>query len=526
MYDSDDSSDSDSGTSFKRGKKTKLDNSVRSPKKESNKRHSNSNSEKYAFDRKDKSDRSEKRVHKTKSSTATTSYEREEDRKRHRDGHRDEKKRNTEYEDKKRTYQRSKSNDRKSRRSRERSPHKSSSHKESSLRQKSPRDHKYDRNEDVRKRRSNTLERQKDGDNRTKRSHSNEKHDIRKNLHHNDKTSSLSSNNKEDKNSRKREENSPSREYHRKEKEEHYQRKERKHEDKRSKSPNKNHSRDHLRHSSVERNKVKENSFDAYGPALPPPNKKQKTPEIRQTKSEIPTVTKEFASKKIPIGPVLPDDYKPRNEENYDRISSDNSDEEDVIGPVIIDKSKMTERELELEKRKIQLKIEALDRRQEQIQTDQREEWMLELPSVKKVHDLGLAARQFRRGEQPDFSDRSSWTKTPNDEQKTQDKTKDHHRNIEKRRHDEATAKRDAEQEEIARKHKKIHKRDKSLLELHEKKMKKEKKKSKDEKVERKPFNRETDLQVNRFDESRKKAAIKSSHLLDDRFSSGQRKYL
>jgi hypothetical protein len=101
---------------------------------------------------------------------------------------------------------------------------------------------------------------------------------------------------------------------------------------------------------------------------------------------------------------------------------------------------------------------------------------MIELPEVKKVPDLGLGPRQFRRNEQPDFSDRSSWTKTPNDgNQKPQDKPEDHRRNAEKRRRDEAIAKRDAEQEEMARKHKKLHKRDKSLLEMHEKKLKKEK---------------------------------------------------
>lgn len=101
---------------------------------------------------------------------------------------------------------------------------------------------------------------------------------------------------------------------------------------------------------------------------------------------------------------------------------------------------------------------------------------MLELPEIKKVPDLGLGPRQFRRNEQPDFSDRTSWTKTPNDgNQKQQERPEDHRRNAEKRRRDEAIAKRDAEQEEMARKHKKLHKRDKSLLELHEKKMKKEK---------------------------------------------------
>lgn len=51
-------------------------------------------------------------------------------------------------------------------------------------------------------------------------------------------------------------------------------------------------------------------------------------------------------------------------------------------------------------------------------------------------------------------------------------------------------------------------------------------KKSKDEKPERRAFNRETDLQVNRFDESRKRSAVKSASLLDDRFGRGQKKFL
>lgn len=101
---------------------------------------------------------------------------------------------------------------------------------------------------------------------------------------------------------------------------------------------------------------------------------------------------------------------------------------------------------------------------------------MIELPEVRKVADLGLGPRQFRRNEQPDFSDRTSWTKTPNDSvHKERDRTDDKRRIAEKLRHDEAVAKRDAEQEELARKHKKLNKRDKSLLELHERKMKKEK---------------------------------------------------
>lgn len=104
---------------------------------------------------------------------------------------------------------------------------------------------------------------------------------------------------------------------------------------------------------------------------------------------------------------------------------------------------------------------------------------MLELPEVRKVSDLGLGARQFRRGEQPDFSDRTSWTKMPNEGSEVKEKDnkseKQKEREMEKRRREEAIARRDAEQDEMARKHKKLHKRDKSLLEIHEKKLKKEK---------------------------------------------------
>jgi Protein of unknown function (DUF3752) len=51
-------------------------------------------------------------------------------------------------------------------------------------------------------------------------------------------------------------------------------------------------------------------------------------------------------------------------------------------------------------------------------------------------------------------------------------------------------------------------------------------KKEKDEKPERRPFNRDTDLSANKFDEARKKSAIKKAQLLDMRFSSGGKKYL
>lgn len=47
-----------------------------------------------------------------------------------------------------------------------------------------------------------------------------------------------------------------------------------------------------------------------------------------------------------------------------------------------------------------------------------------------------------------------------------------------------------------------------------------------DEKKERRPFSRDQDLQVNRFDEAQKKSIIKKAQHLDSRFSRGEAKYL
>lgn len=43
---------------------------------------------------------------------------------------------------------------------------------------------------------------------------------------------------------------------------------------------------------------------------------------------------------------------------------------------------------------------------------------------------------------------------------------------------------------------------------------------------ERRPFDRDVDLKVNRFDEAQKKAILKKAQLLDNRFSSGESKFL
>lgn len=62
-------------------------------------------------------------------------------------------------------------------------------------------------------------------------------------------------------------------------------------------------------------------------------------------------------------------------------------------------------------------------------------------------------------------------------------------------------------------------KRADSLMSLHTKKLKEKEKAGGDAPVERRPFDRDTDLQVNKFDEAQKKRLLKKSQELNTRFS-------
>lgn len=244
-----------------------------------------------------------------------------------------------------------------------------------------------------------------------------------------------------------------------------------------------------------------------YGPALPP-SKPAPSSEARI------------------LGPTLPPAEILAKIQN-NAYSSEEDDDEDMIGPVPGSSN------YELEKRAIELKLSQLtgESSSSKTETSGREEWMLELPRVQSLTSMGLQARQFRAKERPDFSDRTSWTDTPEEREKKVKGPTDKEIKREKEREKRARhiAKRDAEQEAIVKKHKKKHKRDESLVDIHEKKLKKKKKKEerdRDGKPLRRPFDRDQDLQVNKFDEAQKKAVLKKAQLLDTRFSSGESKFL
>lgn len=271
------------------------------------------------------------------------------------------------------------------------------------------------------------------------------------------------------------------------------------------------------------------------GPSLPPHMMKMETnndalsPNV-PTKSSVKT-----------YGPSLPRDFIINSEHDVDEIAKNQlanyngvseSDGEEIIGPVLDHIANKSEAYLELEKRALELKLAKLNEyeKKDGDSIREREEWMTELPELRSIAGLGLTARQFRTKERDEIKDRSSWTETPRDrEEKQKRKSSTSHDDVVKMKHEKSERiyreRRDAEQEDAIRKHKKKHKRDESLLDIHQKKMKKNTQ-EKVESSERRPFSRDTDLNVNRFDEAQKKSILKKAQLLDTRFGSGQSKYL
>lgn len=272
-----------------------------------------------------------------------------------------------------------------------------------------------------------------------------------------------------------------------------------------------------------------ENDGNAYGPALPP-SLKGKT--SNDSKTEIDA-----------YGPQLPK-LSHSNECLSTKVQNSSSEDEDLVGPLPPQQHEMTLKQqqidLELEKRAYSIK-ERLTQQNEVEEAPKRDSWMTELPR-EKAKSFGLGPRQFNRSSGPKPKQDRSWTETPEmkakraalaasgivvpDEEKVKE-PKEEKDVLEYM----ASLKRDHDMESVANEMKKKRGTD-SLVDLHEKERCKKQKKDKqaagilESKSERRPFDRDVDLQANRFDEAAKKAMLKKARKLNDNFSSGQQKYL
>lgn len=275
---------------------------------------------------------------------------------------------------------------------------------------------------------------------------------------------------------------------------------------------------------------VEEENLEVIGPALPPHLMTRKL----QDENSSPERNQPSIGPALPPAGFIPAKHTAAGDSSESELSPfseeepDADENDDFIGPM--PGASTSKAQLELEKRALEMKLRRFDGDDAKTSNaSAREDWMLELPDIRKVADMGLGARQFRTREKLEIGDRSVWTDTPSDRERkkassgghsSRDDKRDHEREIEQLR----IAERDKQQEEQVKRHKKKHKRDKSLLDIHQKKLKKEKKDK--EEPTRRPFDRNVDLHANRFDDAQKKAIMKKAQLLDTRFSSGGSKYL
>ncbi|KAJ0056405.1 hypothetical protein NL108_006906 [Boleophthalmus pectinirostris] len=253
-----------------------------------------------------------------------------------------------------------------------------------------------------------------------------------------------------------------------------------------------------------------------FGPALPPGFKKQQSspemtpvigpalpPGFRRPSDDDGEVDEDGAS--FP-GPALPPGYQHQ---------ASSSEDEDAIGPMPSKGPIQDSVALDIERRAQRMKDKLSGNEGPVVPT--RESWMTELPP--ELQHIGLGARTFKKRSGPEKSDRSIWTDTPADrERKARERLEG--KNKEEKDKDSAPQlpRKDIEMAEKVSKYNES-KRAESLMSLHSKKMKEKAKEKADQPVERRPFDRDADLQVNRFDEAQKQRLLKKSQELNTRFS-------
>uniref|UniRef100_A0A3P8QUH8 GPALPP motifs-containing protein 1 n=1 Tax=Astatotilapia calliptera TaxID=8154 RepID=A0A3P8QUH8_ASTCA len=245
------------------------------------------------------------------------------------------------------------------------------------------------------------------------------------------------------------------------------------------------------------------------GPALPPGYKRGE-PSSSSDESE-----QEVAVKRVKtghaedddgfFGPALPPGFKkhpdscpgPALPPGYQaEPSSSEGEDEDVIGPMPANGPIQDTMAQDIERRAQRMKEKLTGDDAPEVLN--RETWMTELPP--ELQHIGLGARTFKKRSGPENADRSIWTDTPADRER---KARVFNENS----------------SVCIFVHIEFRTKISSLMSLHTKKMKEKAKEKADQPVERRPFDRDADLQVNRFDEAQKKRLLKKSQELNTRFS-------
>ncbi|XP_042316252.1 GPALPP motifs-containing protein 1 [Sceloporus undulatus] len=198
---------------------------------------------------------------------------------------------------------------------------------------------------------------------------------------------------------------------------------------------------------------------------------------------------------------------------------TDNEEEEAVIGPMPAKEPVKSSTVAEIEYRAQRMKEKLLGQDDDGPKQVERESWMTDLPP--ELKSFGLGPRTFKRRTDEKLGDRSVWTDTPADREKKANELKDVKKSVSKDDAEIFVSERDKKLVEQLSSYNESE-RSESLMEMHQKKLKSKATEEKNKPKERRPFDRDQDLQVHRFDEAQKKALIKRSRDLNTRFSHGK----
>ncbi|XP_044143267.1 GPALPP motifs-containing protein 1 [Bufo gargarizans] len=247
-----------------------------------------------------------------------------------------------------------------------------------------------------------------------------------------------------------------------------------------------------------------------FGPALPPGfTRPSDSPE------------------RLVIGPALPPGFKRQSSDSEDgsdyKGSSDkyktaaDDDDDDVIGPLPAKGHVQSSVAEDIERRALKMK-QKLTSKDDELKNPARESWMTELPP--ELTNFGLGPRTFKRRTNERSKDRSDWTDTPADREKKE----------REKQEGKASSSKGDEVPQVSQRDKRLaeqvstyndSKRSEPLIDLHRKKLKRKADEDEGKPKERRPFDREEDLKVNRFDDAQKKALLRKSKELNTKFSHG-----
>ncbi|EDV25781.1 uncharacterized protein TRIADDRAFT_55219 [Trichoplax adhaerens] len=219
------------------------------------------------------------------------------------------------------------------------------------------------------------------------------------------------------------------------------------------------------------------NEAQQYGPALPPGF--ALSIQDQNTDNNSPSKESKY------IGPIMPyqSNVNQEDEITLHQVSNDDTVDDDFVGPL---PEKINEKRKDITDIAMKRERQFLAARQQSNLEEAksgRESWMTDLPAS-IGNQFGLGPRQFRRNESVGKYDPTSWTETPSDK---------------------------------AKKMNKKHHRKESLIDLHVKRKRDEE--PEDTKKERRPFDREKDLNHSALNATQRRSVINKAKKLDSRFS-------